>query len=52
MLFFFIYLGGENVAFLLGTGNHEITPNKGVEGPGVSLLPIGCRVRNISSEVI
>ena len=45
-------IGGENVAYLLGPGNHEITPINGVEGPGVSLLPIGGRVRSISSTVI
>ena len=39
------------MAFLLGPGSHEITPIAGVEGPGVSLLPMGGRVRDVVTEV-
>ena len=48
---FFFLIGGENVAFLLDPGSHEINPIKEIEGPGVSLLPIGREVKNITSQV-
>ena len=44
-------LGGENVAYLLCPGQHECRLVQGVEGPGVSLLPLGGKVSNISTTV-
>ena len=44
-------LGGENVAYLLTPGKHRIRLVKGMEGPGVSLLPLWGKVRDISSQV-
>jgi Thiamin pyrophosphokinase, vitamin B1 binding domain len=43
--------GGENVAYLLGPGSHTCRLVDGVEGPGVALLPLGGRVRSISTTV-
>jgi hypothetical protein len=44
-------IGGENVAYLLIAGQHECRLVQGVEGPGVSLLPLGGKVTNISTTV-
>ena len=44
-------VGGENVAYLLCAGQHECRLVPGVEGPGVSLLPLGGKVANISTTV-
>lgn len=45
-------IGGENVAYLLCAGQHECRLVQGVEGPGVSLLPLGGMVANISTTVM
>jgi hypothetical protein len=39
------------VAYLLGPGSHICRLVNGVEGPGVALLPLGGKVRNISTTV-
>jgi thiamine pyrophosphokinase len=45
-----VLLGNNNMAYLLTPGTHIIIPLIGVEGPGVSLLPLGCKVDSITTE--
>jgi thiamine pyrophosphokinase len=45
-----VLIGGGNTAELLQPGSHICTLVKGVEGPGVSLLPLGCKVNSITTQ--
>jgi thiamine pyrophosphokinase len=49
-IYIYIYIIYKYKYIYVYIGSHICTLIKGVEGPGVSLLPLGCKVNSISTQ--